>query len=303
MARIGYSEEHECDIRLLERLAMGSHFWLRRAYRDLGGAHSGNLLGRHSKLLNAEIPIEINDSSSTVVTLRQLAQTDRAIADEIQSHAPCNDSTGFFIASDTENTVVIPTSEILRACYMPSGAYLADYLMPYDRSSSSTKYAHGTVAFNGYGYFDRPAKLFPVKIARYHERAQHEISQLLPRACAHSRLFSNEKPILIRPPFTGRVIIGGRALMARSPERGKITIFVSPVSFVPPCSLSPAERITRHFVLPFAPRVVGQEVFLSEIGASARSSLRKRNDAATFPRQMAALKGHLLNGADLLDRR
>ena len=185
------------------------------------------------------------------------------------SYAPCPASTGFFVANCENQTIVIPTSEVLRACYAPTGEYLAAFLTSAKAPSEFT--GNGAV-FTGLCFAENPGTIFPFRVARNRERAEYEIAQLLPRACAEYHR-SGSLPILIRPPFVGKVALRGTALEKQVDTR-QITLFVSCIEFLSITDSSLNNRRPRPFQ--FAPALFRNAAYLWEINASSHEALHHR---------------------------
>jgi hypothetical protein len=73
-------------------------------------------------------------------------------------------------------------------------------------------------------------KWYPFRLEAGKERALWELGQLLPRACIYSRSKCGALPILIRPPFTGRVSISGQGLTKHRSGR-EYTLFLRSVEY------------------------------------------------------------------------
>ena len=226
--------------------------------------HGKELLSRHHP--HEERICEISDEQSHILTFRQIGERRPHIAAIIEKHAPCPDSVSFFINDNANKTVVVPSTSILFACYLPSVEHFMRYATTYPRPQT---YFNGDVAFDGLAYRsarEYSSSFFPLRMQRNLARAEFEISQLLPRATAYRRLYKHCLPILIRPPVTGRVKFGGAAIVDQT-AASETVVFVGEVDILPPMP-----RICRADAMKsllFAPRLSRSNVALTEVRAVA----------------------------------
>jgi len=167
---------------------------------------------------------------SQLWTFAELRSHDRDLAALIESHADCPDTAAFFVARDGARSIAIPTGLILRAFYTPTGSYLAAYLEAPERPRN---YASPDVFFTGFKYTSNlQERIYPFRVARFIARAEHEISQLLPRAAAHYQT-TGTTPILIRPPFLGAVQLNGRGIEKKTRSRDLAVILSDLTALTP----------------------------------------------------------------------
>jgi hypothetical protein len=214
----------------LARLVPGTQYWLASGLNQIGILGQGQLIDqRHEQLVERDTFFD--DDSSFVCTMTDLRSKRPALAGVISEFAWCPDSTAFFVSEHGYETTIIPTGEILRACYMPSIEHLVEFIEDgwdgvYETNRTSSR--HSDVHFTGFAFECSPRKSYPYRVARNRSRAELEIRQLLPRAAVYGRSHPGSLPILIRPPFIGRVVIRGKAIVSRGVVYERLSTRVGP---------------------------------------------------------------------------
>jgi hypothetical protein len=186
------------------------------------------------------VVMDLADADCDVVFLGR-PDTPKYVTNIVKRYAEPAPHVALFAARDAHRTVLIPCSEILRDGYWPFIPRLTR-----QRTGLNDHLARDEeVIFNGYRYctLNSQTRWYPMKALRHHARAEHEISQLLPRATAYGRLFGSH-PFVIRPPIASRVEISGSALKRREPD-GTTTIFFVRMTFHPPQGFHRSLEATR----------------------------------------------------------
>lgn len=192
--------------------------------------------------------LHVSDDRSMCLPFAEIRSRQSALAALIDQRAPCPDSVSFYVLEDDRRTVAIQTGAILRACYFPSA--LRHHLAGDARDG---RFSSDTCIFDGFT-FGRPKRYYYIaRAVRNIARAEHEVSQIIPRALAYFRLHRTFAPLLLRPPFTGPTDVMGRAIRHEVGGR-ELVLFVSSVRFA---SLLGEAIISASFMnhdeFPFAP--------------------------------------------------
>lgn len=293
----GPTHVHAIPLRILERLRPGGHYFLRRSLADVTGTtHRTTLLGNAPEMRSQDRVLELADERSTVLTFRHIKKLHPQIAGLIERWAPCPDPVAFYIASHEETTIIIPTAEILRSHYFPRGDMLERFLTATDQGPFVGRFA----AFDGFKYIsphsDEEHFCYPVRAQRNIARAEHEIWQLMPRAVAYYRRYGDALPLLIRPPFVGKVRVEGSALI-ESIDGSEHLFFPAGCSFAPPAKVRRSSYIEKAF----APHIDRYSVSLSAlrcgIGWRAASLEGEACNIWHFPRMTKAIVNARVSGA------
>jgi hypothetical protein len=157
------------------------------------------------------ITTTFDDHDSHILTFAQLSKTMPNAAALVGRWAPCQPDIAFFVARSERRTVVIPTSEVLRVSYVLTRRVFNALI----RGSLEGLFEIGYIGFTGSRFALRDRQLAPSMICEAFERGKRELQQLMPRACVYWSHHARALPILIRPPFSGRVDIVGRAISTR----------------------------------------------------------------------------------------
>lgn len=284
---------HAAPLSVLARVQTGGVYLLRKALADLPGVNDAKI---HNAQPSAEytaqnLVFDIHDDRCDAGPYRDVRRQHPEIAALITTWKPaCPDTVGFFIAQYERTTIIIPTVEILRQCYFPNRTALEMFLM----ATETTPYLNRLVAFNGFGYVEacnNDVRCYPIRARANIERAEREISQLLPRAAAYHRRHGDLLPILIRPPFAGRVRLSGAALEANSMNGNRLLFFPFGVTFGPAIAAPP--KRSSHTTMQFAPRLGVYGVSLPEVEAELRwhgaETWFGAHDVRLFPRMRDAV--------------
>jgi hypothetical protein len=189
---------------------------------------------------------------------------------------------------------------------MPSIEHLVEYIEDgwkgaYETNRTSSR--HSDVHFTGFAFECSPRKSYPYRVARNRSRAELEIRQLLPRAAVYGRSHPGSLPILIRPPFIGRVVIRGKAHQ-RAAEGLKVTLFTSNVSFHSVVTNASAFATkSTSMTLQFAPVFMKDYTTLWHAGNSVfgPNGYRRKFDIRAFWRETLALKREARLSAEMAE--
>jgi hypothetical protein len=140
------------DARALARVKVGDCYFARRALGHIPNAPKQPRNSNQPELRHVEQPINIHDSSSDLLAFPQLREKYPSLSELINGWAKCPDDVAFFLVRDNNITFIFPTSVILAACYIPSGALLANYLA----DMKKRPYFSDRVAFTGLQYWPSP---------------------------------------------------------------------------------------------------------------------------------------------------
>lgn len=261
---------HPVPVKILGRISCGGIYLLRKALADLPGIQDAKIYDDHDppEFTSYNLVFDIQDERCYAAPYRDIKHKFPQLAKLIETwKSPCPDSVSFFIARDGKTTVVIPTIEILRSCYLPNRTALEDFLTSPDRRTflSTSRY----VGFNGFRYVDglnEDVVCYPARAERNIERAEREITQLLPRASAYNQRHGTLLPILIGPPFAGRVRLSGSAVSTDSQGGNKLIFFPHGVGFGPINGVRNRGRRPRS-VMAFAPDLEKYAVELTDVPA------------------------------------
>lgn len=253
---------------LLGRIHSGGIYLLRKALAELPGIRDAKIYSHRDspEFTSHNFVFELQDERCSAGPYRDIKQTFPQIAQLIESwKSPCPDSVSFFIAHHGDKTIIIPTIEILRSCYFPNRTALEDFLTSPDARSflSASKY----VGFNGFRYIyglDEDVVCYPARAERNIARAEREITQLLPRAAAYNQRHGTLLPILIGPPFAGRVRLSGSAVTTKCENGTSLLFFPYGIGFGPINGVRSKGRRPRS-VMPFAPDLDKYGVELTEV--------------------------------------
>lgn len=168
--------------------------------------------------------IQVDDAGSTALPSSDLEKLRPEIAAVIATRGQCPPSVSYYLQDNWDTTYAIPTASILQACYAPSA--LASHLADPRKAPS---FASDTNVFDGYSY-GQPGLCYPMRSLRFIDRAEHEVSQILPRAATYYRIHRTFSPLLLRPPFTGKVTVAGSAVTKELDGR-RVVVFTSSVCF------------------------------------------------------------------------
>ena len=188
-------------------------------------------------------------------------------------HAPVPDGVSFYAFSTPDDqgtlTVLLPCSEIARSCYSQWFAHGLAAIHEDSRRGSG-------VAMNGQQAHRRNQNEGAAPIID--EDYVRAMSRLDPdKLLARALVFGTKgqpRPILIRPPHTGSMIIGGRGYSYHD-ERGDVLFIVSDLFIKSSFAEALEERRNQHFqhgvgcMATFAPVFSDSSVMLGEIRASA----------------------------------
>jgi hypothetical protein len=197
----------------------------------------------------AFVQIDIRDDRSACLPFEDIRKQRPELIQLIDDWCPCPDSVSFFIIDDDYTTIVLPTASILTACYHPQ--LLGTHL----NGGPKETFSSSDCAFDGFSFGPRRYSTFPFRAARNLERAEHEVSQIIPRALAYYQLHGTFAPLLVRTPFVGRTDIRGRAT-AREIVGRTLLLFTAEVEFYTAVggAVSSASLISRND-LQFAPHL------------------------------------------------
>lgn len=216
--------------------------------------------------------VDIQDTTSMVLTYSDLQRELPDAAKLIRSRSTCPDHIAFFVTHNRARIIIIPASEVLRVCYNPNTTLLESLT-----GERVSEVASAVESFDGLTLGSSSRRAYPFRMLRSSGLAQFELEQLMPRACAYARLHNGKLPILIRPPCRGRVAVRGDALIERRRSRS-IVVFVVLRGFESPFPLAARDRLfpsfgTSHFA--FAPLLWGRRfennVELPTLGATAKA--------------------------------
>lgn len=268
----------------LDRLNLGSYYSLATKLQVFQKPYPEATTHFDEQPVELSVTTVFNDADGALFLTgtNDLPSSLRSLAER---HATLQDGVGFFVACHDDITVVIPCSELLRACYGGAVA-LRSYLAAHPLRD---RYESASNRFGGFAYGAQ--KVYPYRVARNIDRAEKEIRELLPRAITLGKHFA-ALPILIRPPFTGRVKLRGRGFIDREGKSASVLI-VSGLqlgswtdfgveelhqSYEP-------ERFTKE--LPFAPILTEWSIALTELDAhiGCRGSVFANYDIRTFRAQ------------------
>lgn len=167
------------------------------------------------ELTPVEMELVFQDAASSAMPYGDIAQLRPKVAQAIALLGPCPESVSFYILDSGDTTIAVPTASILQACFAPP--HLAKHLT----SARSSPFATGDVIFDGFRFTRSPAESYPIRAEKHIDRAEFEVSQILPRAAAYHKKHGRLLPLLVCPPFTGRATISGAGAVLRE---GKKTI-------------------------------------------------------------------------------
>jgi hypothetical protein len=280
---------HPIPFRTLQRLRPRGFYLLRKSLADVPGlTNTIAALDQARETASQERIVELADERSTVLTFRHLKQRHGEIAELIERWAPCPDSVAFYIAWDQSVTIIIPTVEILRNHYFPGGDTLEHFLTATERGPFVGHFA----AFDGFKYIspnsDQKQVCYPVRAQRNLPRAEHEIRQLMPRAVAYHRRYGDGLPILIRPPFVGKVRVEGNAL-TQSVESIDLVFFPFGCSFAPPVTPRQSTYIEKAFAPNIGRRSASLEALRCGVKWWSSSFKVEACDIRIFPRMARAI--------------
>lgn len=251
----------------MQRCAIGNLLYDDRkctqvARRDQGLIHDFRPVTHERRL------VDLQDHNSDVVTFGCL-DTQSPLPGMIAERAPCHAHTAFFLIHQPNCTIAIPTSEVLLASYVPTATLFSEFIAG---ERTSLDFLNNGIEFDGFQFVRQPHRCYPFRALRNVERAIFELDQLLPRACAYGRRYG-AMPIIIRPPFTGRVAIGGSALKRRSGKH-EYVLFVGRTNYATAHEFLSRDR-EHSFVdeFRFAPVLYEESVTLDELSARAQHSL------------------------------
>ena len=215
--------------------------------------------------------VDLQDHNSGVVTFGSLAP-ESPLSTLITERAQCPPHTAFFLIHEANATIAIPTSEVLMASYVPTAKLFSDFIAGACRA---TDFMNDPIGFDGFAFAGQPRKLYPFRALRNVKRGFLELEQLLPRACAYWRRHGT-MPIIIRPPFIGRVAIGGYAITRRTGAH-EYVVFVEGIRYMTAYEFLSRER-DRPLLqsVRFAPVLFEDSVRLDELGASATHSMGRQ---------------------------
>lgn len=215
--------------------------------------------------------VDIQDHNSDVVTFGSL-DPESPLSQLITERAPCPPHTAFFLIHESNLTIAIPTSEVLIESYVPMATLFSDFIAG---ARQAGDFLRDGVEFDGFAFARQPYKLYPFRALRNVRRGIFELEQLLPRACAYFRR-NGAMPIMIRPPFTGRVAVGGSALKRRSGSH-EYVLFVGSVKYETPYEFLSRDR-ERPLLdcMRFAPVLFEDSVQLDELGATTTHSMGRQ---------------------------
>lgn len=235
------------------------------ARSDQGAMHDLRPITRERRL------VDVQDYNTDVVTFGTLDRQS-PLAEMISERAPCHAHMALFLIHEKNVTIAIPTSEVLLASYVPTATLFSDFIAG---TRTSIEFLANGMEFDGFQFVRQPHRCYPFRALRNVKRALFELDQLLPRACAYGRRHG-AMPIIIRPPFTGRVAIGGPTLKRRNGDHEYI-LFVGRISYTTAHEFLSRDR-QHSFVrdLRFAPVLYEESVTLDELGASAPHSMGRK---------------------------
>ena len=187
-------------------------------------------------------------------------------------HAPLPDGVTFFAYTTTEDngslTILLPCSEILRSCY----ADFTEYLHGAQRPQRETSLVASSVTRDfGYSPAGNPARV--ARARRIQQLRRTEPAQLLPRALVYGQR-GHPRPILVKPPYIGNVVVGGEGYSYQD-EQGEVLFIVSGLSIEHQFSYDHRKRTQESqgdalgHIAPFAPAFSGDDVMLFEVNARA----------------------------------
>lgn len=178
--------------------------------------------------LEARCLLDLSDETSMCLPFSELSRRKPDVATMIASWSTCPPSVSFYVIESPGLTAIIPTAAILQACYMP--AKLADHLTSTHPPGHFADGRH--IAFNGFSFGRASDGYFPRRCTENFLRAEREVKQILPRAVAYFKRYGDCLPLLVRPPFLGKVIVSGRNACLREENRSYL-LFTSAVRFEP----------------------------------------------------------------------
>lgn len=284
---------YAAPVRVLPRMRYNHTYLLARSLADLPGVSGQTKLHGLTRppLTSVELAFTLRDGASFVAPFRDIKRKFPKLTNIIESWSPpCPPSVSFYIARDNCTTVIVPTAEILRECYMPDRMQLEAFLTATEERS----FLGNFIGFDGFRYVKAsgdPIRFWPMRAKRNVRRAEYEMSQLMPRAVAYYQRYGKILPILVRPPFEGPVQITGRAVIESSRERN--VIFFPLGTHFGPHFPRKDRRASSHLTMPFAPFLRWDGIELAEICAWTptyeRDLQSEAHDVHLFPRMAAAV--------------